>query len=62
MSKLEFDKPELCLKRAIKKILHFQSENHKLARFVWREVTIDSQVSREIISSYLMKERFFSRA
>ena len=59
VEKLENDNPELCLKRALKKILHFQSENHKLARFVWREMTIDSQVSREIISSYLMKETYF---
>ncbi|MBS4173827.1 forespore capture DNA-binding protein RefZ [Bacillus sp. FJAT-49736] len=47
-----------CLKRAIQKILIFQGKNHLLTRFVWREISIDSQVIREVISSYLMKERY----
>ncbi|MFK4997469.1 hypothetical protein ACI2OX_07695 [Bacillus sp. N9] len=34
-------------------------ENHLLTRFVWREISIDSQLTREIIASYLMKERFY---
>lgn len=59
MNKLEKDRADLCLTRAIKRVLLFQSEERQLARFVWREITIDSQVSREIISSYLMKERHF---
>lgn len=46
------------LKRAAFRILHFQSENHLLARFVWREVTVDSQIVREILSTYFMKERY----
>ncbi|WP_062104241.1 forespore capture DNA-binding protein RefZ [Bacillus niameyensis] len=57
--KLDKERADICLTRAIKKILQYQSENRLLARFVWREVTIDSQISREIISSYLMKERFY---
>ncbi|GER66407.1 putative HTH-type transcriptional regulator YttP [Weizmannia acidilactici] len=44
--------------RAIRRMLYFQSENHLLSRFVWREVTIDSQIVREITSTYLMKERY----
>lgn len=47
-----------CLNRAIYKILEFQGKNHFLTRFVWREISIDSQVIREITSSYLMKERY----
>lgn len=46
------------LKRAAFRILHFQSENHLLSRFVWREVTVDSQIVREILSTYFMKERY----
>lgn len=57
--KIGLDSATLCLNRTIRKILQFQSENQMLARFVWREVTIDSQLSREVISSYLMKERFY---
>ncbi|QQZ10596.1 forespore capture DNA-binding protein RefZ [Heyndrickxia vini] len=55
---LRYDRPDYCMKRAVYKILAFQSKNHHLARFVWREVSIDSQIVREITSSYLMKERF----
>lgn len=58
MDRLETEEPAECLKRALRSILQFQSEHHLLARFVWREVSIDSQVAREVISSYLMKERF----
>lgn len=57
--KLKKDNAHVCLNRSLKRVLQFQSENHLLARFVWREVSIDSQLSREIISSYLMKERFY---
>ena len=57
--KIEWEDAEICFHRAIRKVLVFQSENHLLARLVWREITIDSQVSREIISTYLMKERFY---
>ncbi|MGM0843929.1 MAG: forespore capture DNA-binding protein RefZ [Bacillota bacterium] len=56
--KLDFVPADECLKRAVYNILQYQSENHLLARFVWREISIDSQVVREIISSYLTKERY----
>ncbi|KYD10763.1 forespore capture DNA-binding protein RefZ [Heyndrickxia sporothermodurans] len=55
---LKNDRPDYCMKRAVYKILAFQSKNHHLSRFVWREVSIDSQIVREITSSYLMKERY----
>ncbi|GLI83759.1 TetR family transcriptional regulator [Rossellomorea marisflavi] len=58
-SALPYIDAEVCLKRAVYKLLKFQSENHQLTRFIWREVSIDSQVVREIIASYLMKERFY---
>lgn len=57
--RLDSDQADLCIKRAIKRILEFQGEHKLLTRFVWREVSIDSQISREIISTYLMKERYF---
>jgi AcrR family transcriptional regulator len=55
---LGHDRPDDCLKRAVVNVLHYQKKYHLLSRFVWRETSIDSQVVREIISSYLMKERF----
>jgi AcrR family transcriptional regulator len=59
--KLEQDFAADCLKRSVFNILRFQSENYLMARFVWREVSIDSQVIREIISSYLMKEKYYMK-
>ncbi|HHY20792.1 MAG TPA: forespore capture DNA-binding protein RefZ [Bacilli bacterium] len=42
-----------CLKRA----LIYQQENHHLSRFVHREITIDTMLVRELMSTYLMKEK-----
>ncbi len=47
-----------CLLRAIRSILIFQTEHHLLAGLAWREVSIDSQTIREVISSYLTKEKY----
>ncbi|HZG74052.1 MAG TPA: forespore capture DNA-binding protein RefZ [Chondromyces sp.] len=52
------DTPKDSLKRAVRSILLFQRENHLLARFVWRELSIDSQLTREISSTYLVKEQY----
>lgn len=60
--KLDWEDPVICLHRAIRKILVFQSEHHLLTRLVWRETSIDSQTSREILSTYMMKERFYFKA
>lgn len=50
--------PIECFKRAVKEILLFHQENYLLTRLVMRELTVDSQVVREIIGTYMMKERF----
>ncbi|MBP2241423.1 AcrR family transcriptional regulator [Cytobacillus eiseniae] len=49
----------ICLKTIARNILFFQYENIHLTRMILREITIDSQVVREIMSTYLMKERFY---
>ncbi len=59
LNKLDTEPADKCLKEALANVLEFQSKNHLLTRFVWREITIDTQVSREIIASYLMKERYY---
>ncbi|NSL51311.1 forespore capture DNA-binding protein RefZ [Calidifontibacillus erzurumensis] len=40
-------------------VLKFQSENHQLARLVHREITLDTMLVREIMSTYLTKEKYF---
>lgn len=59
VARLDKDRADICLTRAVKRLLQFQSDHRLLARFVWREISIDTQTSREILSSYLMKERFY---
>lgn len=47
------------LKRVTESILIFQCKNIHLTRLVLREISIDSQVVREIMSTYYVKERYF---
>jgi AcrR family transcriptional regulator len=48
-----------CLHQVIKAILQFQSENRHLSRFVFREMTLDNVLTREVMSTYLAKEKFY---
>lgn len=50
---------EVCLKTILENVLKFQCENTQLTRFILREMTIDSQVVREIMSTYHSKERYY---
>ena len=43
----------------VKNILRFESENHQLARLVHREITLDTMLVREIMSTYLTKEKYY---
>jgi len=48
-----------CLKRIVSDLLHYQCENSQLASFVYREMSMDSQVVREIMSTYSLKEKYY---
>ncbi|MBU8879742.1 forespore capture DNA-binding protein RefZ [Bacillus sp. FJAT-29790] len=48
-----------CLKQIVGNIWYYQFENIHLTRLILREISIDSQVVRELMSTYLMKERFY---
>ncbi|MBS4191639.1 forespore capture DNA-binding protein RefZ [Bacillus sp. FJAT-49705] len=48
-----------CLKKIAENIMYYQYENMQLTRMILREISIDSQIVREIMSTYLMKERFY---
>ncbi|WP_442595504.1 forespore capture DNA-binding protein RefZ [Neobacillus sp. D3-1R] len=58
MDILEED-PIACLKKVSKNILSFQCNNIHFTRFILREMSIDSQVVREIMSTYYVKEKYF---
>lgn len=48
-----------CVHKTILDLLTYQQENSHLARFVHRETTIDSTLTREIMAVYLRKEKFY---
>jgi hypothetical protein len=41
-----------------KQLIRYQQRCFYLSRFVHREMTLDNQLVRELMSSYLMKEKF----
>lgn len=55
---LQSDSPTEKLKKMVDCIITYQCKNPQLTRFVLREVSIDSQVVREIMSTYYVKERY----
>lgn len=46
-----------CLGEMMKSSLSYQQENIYLSRFVQREITLDTMLVREIMTTYLMKEK-----
>ncbi|WP_230504728.1 forespore capture DNA-binding protein RefZ [Sutcliffiella rhizosphaerae] len=51
-----------CLLQCVEKIMKFHRENRQLARYVYREITLDTILVREIMSTYLVKEKFYFKA
>jgi AcrR family transcriptional regulator len=50
---------QACLKRISSNLLHFFCEHILLTSFVFREMSLDSQVVREIMSTYCTKEKYY---
>ncbi|MEH7108207.1 MULTISPECIES: forespore capture DNA-binding protein RefZ [Bacillaceae] len=48
-----------CLKKIIADLHHFHCENSQLASFVYREMSMDSQMVREIMATYSVKEKYY---
>ncbi|WP_159439948.1 forespore capture DNA-binding protein RefZ [Bacillus sinesaloumensis] len=51
-----------CLLLAIRSIMDFQKENRHLSRFVQREITFDTTLIREIMTTYMAKEKYYFQA
>lgn len=49
----------LCLKKISADLLNFLCENNYLTSFIFREMSIDSQMVREIMATYYTKEKYF---
>ncbi|MCT8137360.1 forespore capture DNA-binding protein RefZ [Anaerobacillus sp. CMMVII] len=51
-----------CLNVIVENLLKYQQQNHHLARFVHREVTLDSTLVRELMMTYFMREKHYLKA
>jgi AcrR family transcriptional regulator len=49
----------ICLKQMVENVLRYQCQNIQLTRLILREMSIDSQMVREVMSTYHVKERYF---
>ncbi|NGY87438.1 forespore capture DNA-binding protein RefZ [Bacillus megaterium] len=43
----------------IRAILHYQHENRHIARLVYREISLDTILIREVMTTYLTKEKYY---
>jgi len=50
---------EASLQQIVVNLLKYQSKNLHLTRFILREMTLDSQMVREVMSTYHVKERYY---
>jgi len=48
-----------CMKKVIDNLVHFHCENIHLSRFILRELSLDTQMVREMMSIYSAKERYY---
>ncbi|MFS0864528.1 forespore capture DNA-binding protein RefZ [Fredinandcohnia sp. 179-A 10B2 NHS] len=48
-----------CLLLVIRGIMNYQKENRHLTRFVLREITFDTTLIREIMTTYMTKEKYY---
>jgi len=48
-----------CLKKISATLLDFLCENIHLTSFIFREMSIDSQIAREIMATYYTKEKYY---
>lgn len=47
------------LKKVVENLMHFHYQNSQLARFIIRELSVDSQIVREMMSTYSIKEKYY---
>lgn len=54
--------PKECLLDLVAKIMHYQQANHHLSRFIHREISLDNVLVREVMSTYLAKEKYYFKS
>lgn len=61
-AQLKYGNAHIVLSKIILDILNYQQENRQLSRLVYREVTLDSVLIREVMTTYLTKEKYYFKA
>ena len=61
-SKIKMIGAKTCLLEMIHNILKFKEKYDHLARLVYREITLDTVLVREIMMTYLAKERYYLKS
>ena len=56
---LESKSARECLLLVIKNIMEYQKDNSQVARFVHREISLDSVLIREVLTTYMTKEKYY---
>lgn len=59
VAKLEQKGPKQCLLELVMEIIEFQRANNLSARFIYGELLLDTNLNREIHSTYFMKEKYY---
>ncbi|MGM0874922.1 MAG: forespore capture DNA-binding protein RefZ [Bacillota bacterium] len=61
-SQIKYGNAHVVLSKVILDILNYQHENRQLSRLVYREVTLDSILIREVMTTYLTKEKYYIKS
>ncbi len=48
-----------CLQGMVSAVLNYQHENRTIARLVYREISLDTTFIREVMTTYLTKEKYY---
>ncbi|USY54743.1 forespore capture DNA-binding protein RefZ [Bacillus sp. 1780r2a1] len=55
----EYKDAKECLQGMIAAVLNYQHENRTIARLVYREISLDTTFIREVMTTYLAKEKYY---
>ncbi|PMC37024.1 TetR family transcriptional regulator [Bacillus sp. UMB0899] len=61
-TQIKFGHAHTVLSKIILDLLYYQHENRQLSRLVYREVTVDSVLIREVMTTYLTKEKYYIKS
>jgi AcrR family transcriptional regulator len=58
----EHQSPKQCLMNVVRSLMEYQHEHRQIARVVYRQVSLDTMFIREVMTTYLAKEKYILTA